>query len=401
MYRQRKLAGVITSIIAGAMLLTSTALAAWDAAGRSTNILSMSSYKTSIEEQYQVPHHVNPSEEIKKVVNIKNEGTVDTYIRLKVEKVFGVRNPQGKLTADRTLDPEMIIIRYNTDYWKMEDDGYWYYTDILKAGATTKEPLFESYKLSENAGNEYKGKDAEIVVTMESIQAEGSALEALWGVSARSLGVAYEAPETDGSATQVIFKKDRKFSFQADGTDLFTSFKNLLPGCSRTQSIKFRNDSSEAVEIFLRAEAAKQDQMSDAQLKLVEQLLSEYAEITVKAGDAAIYKGTVDGNLNGLGGGTMKNDISLGMFKAGEGKHLTVTLSLSPEMDNGYQELIGKVDWIFTAKGEDAAQGYETIGRIGPKTGDENHIIWSVSLLTGSILLIVVSARLRKGKKAL
>ena len=45
----------------------------------------------------------------------------------------------------------------------------------------------------------------------------------------------------------------------------------------------------------------------------------------------------------------MKKDISLGEFKPGAGKNLIVKLSLSEEMDNEYQELLGKVKWVFSA----------------------------------------------------
>lgn len=41
-------------------------------------------------------------------------------------------------------------------------------------------------------------------------------------------------------------------------TDLFASFKNLTPGCARTQIIELENRSSEEVQLYLRAEAAGQ-----------------------------------------------------------------------------------------------------------------------------------------------
>ena len=47
----------------------------------------------------------------------------------------------------------------------------------------------------------------------------------------------------------------------------------------------------------------------------------------------------------------MKENISLGDFAAGEGKSLVVKLSLSEEMDNQYQSLLGRVNWVFSAQG--------------------------------------------------
>ena len=46
----------------------------------------------------------------------------------------------------------------------------------------------------------------------------------------------------------------------------------------------------------------------------------------------------------------MQKNISLGTIGAGKGKNLNVTLSVSPDMDNRYQKLLGKVKWIFTAE---------------------------------------------------
>ena len=40
---------------------------------------------------------------------------------------------------------EMIEIHYNTDLWKLCEDGYWYYKDVLPAGKATKKPLMDSY----------------------------------------------------------------------------------------------------------------------------------------------------------------------------------------------------------------------------------------------------------------
>ena len=58
----------------------------------------------------------------------------------------------------------------------------------------------------------------------------------------------------------------------------------------------------------------------------------------------------MDGNVTGAGW-SMKENISLGDFAAGEGKSLVVKLSLSEEMDNQYQSLLGRVNWVFSAQG--------------------------------------------------
>ena len=86
-----------------------------------------------------------------------------------------------------------------------------------------------------------------------------------------------------------------------------------------------------------------------------------------------LYHGTVDGNLTKKGW-SMKKDISLGEFKPGAGKNLIVKLSLSEEMDNEYQELLGKVKWVFSASqaSSDSSSGQNGNGDRG-HNDDENN----------------------------
>ena len=342
-------------------------MASWSITGRSVNILSMSSYKTSIVEEYEIPTAVYPSDNIKKVVNIKNEGTVDTFVRIKVDKQWGIRGEDGILIQDTSLNPDMIIIEYNDKDW-VEKDGYWYYKDVLKAGETTKHPLFESYTLSKDAGNEYKGKDANIIVTMDSVQADGGAISSIWGISEKELGVSYVGNVNKSTTTGVTFTKSKKIVFDAKGTDLFANFKNLLPGCSRTQVIKLKNASNSTVKFLLRAESVDKKSLSDEDRNLVELLLSKYATITVKNGNSVIYKGTVDGAPKSQGGYTMSKDISLGSIKSKGTKDLVVTLTMDPEMEKEFQSVQDKVSWVFTVTEDDKSSS----GGNGNK-GDDNN----------------------------
>ena len=79
--------------------------------------------------------------------------------------------------------------------------------------------------------------------------------------------------------------------------------------------------------------------MSQENLELVEKLLSRYAVVEIRQDSKVLYQGAVDGNVTGAGW-SMKENISLGDFAAGEGKSLVVKLSLSEEMDNQYQSLL-------------------------------------------------------------
>ena len=179
--KKHKCTSICITVVAVLLLACGTALAAWNVSEYAVNLLSMSSYKNSIQENYVRPDHVDPGQKVVKEVNIKNEGTVDSFVRIKIGRVFGSISENGQFLENRELDPEMIEIHYNTDLWKLCEDGYWYYKDVLPAGKTTKKPLMDSYYLSEKADNRYKNKEARIIVNLESIQAESGEMKAIWG----------------------------------------------------------------------------------------------------------------------------------------------------------------------------------------------------------------------------
>lgn len=391
--KKGRIVAAAAAVVTAISLFSACTLAYWNATGESKNVLTMSSYQAEIVEQYEIPSHVDPGSSVSKVVNVKNTGTVDMIVRVKIQKAFGTRDASGKLHPDAGLNPELIQLELNETCWKYLD-GYWYYTGILGAGQTTKEPLLSGYTVSDEVTNDYKGKDAQIVVTMESVQAEGGALS-MWGIAEKQLGISYPAARK-GSATKVHYLGRKKgFTFSQKNTDLFAGFKNLLPGCSRTQKIVLDNSSDEEVGLFLYAQPAQQKQMSAKQRMLVEKLLSSYAQIQIRCGDKTLYSGPVDGNLNGSGQ-TMKEAISLGTFQKGEKKTLKVSLSLSPEMDNQFLSLTGKVQWVFEARGEESPKGTVKSSAIVPKTGDDTPLLQTAAILLISAGLFMAALRLKK-----
>ncbi len=361
----------------------------WMAGVSTENLLTMDSYKASIVEDYDPPQHVDPSGEVTKRVNVRNDGTVPILVRVAVTKMFGTRSDNGEFTEDPSLDTDVIELHFHDKFWEKGADGWFYYRDILRAKETTKEPLMESYTLSQYAGNEYKGKEAQILITMESIQAEGGA-SSLWKTAPKETRrVEAEVPQAQD--TGVIFLgRERGFSFAMDGTDLFSAFKNLSPGCARLQRITVRNESAEDVEIFLHAEKAEQVSMTAEQRELVRQLLEKYAVIEVTEEGRVIYQGPVS-NEN-----SMRTDISLGQFSAGSGKELDVKLSLSPQMDNRYQKLTGKVQWIFSARGEDGT----VLQATAPQTGDISYpAMWAAIFAVSGITLSAALLLERKDRR--
>lgn len=170
-------------------------------------------------------------------------------------------------------------------------------------------------------------------------------------------------------------------------TDLFASFKNLTPGCARTQIIELENRSSEEVQLYLRAEATGQKSMDSGISQLVRELLEKYAVIEISDDQGTIYQGPVSGNLKGTGS-TMREDLYLGTFQAGRQKKLKVKLALAEEMDNKFNRLTGKVRWIFTAKGEDEKAVTSTYA---PATGDKTEAGMWIALLGFSAFFLAAA----------
>lgn len=380
---KRKISKIVIGLSAACYLFSSvTAYASWSTSGQADNFLSMGAYKTSIEEEYTQPEHVDPSQEVSKIVNVKNTGTVGTFVRVAIEKQIGDVNENNDFVPDETLDPEMILITCDDTVWKEDSDGFYYYLKELKPGETTEKPLFESFTLSQEAGNAYKKKEGRIIVKMESIQAAGNAIS-MWGKSTKDLGIQYNEAVQESKDTSVTFLgKEKGFDINSNETDLFANFKNLMPGTARTQEIKVTNSSDKEAESSLKAEAVEQEKMSSEQLALVEQMLNKYATITIQNNGSTLYEGPVSGNSS-TGTNMLSTPISLGKFNAGAEKDLTVSLAVSPEMDNQYLELLGKVRWVFTGTGEDDT----AVSGIVPKTGDINMIPVAVSFATATLLL--------------
>ncbi len=382
--------------IAGAVsVLASGVLAYWKVTGRTVNILTTAAYRTELVEEYTEPNAVYPDDSVDKTVNVRNSGTADTLVRIQYTKAFGSRSEDGNFTRDDSLDPEMIEITCNENYWK-QIDGYWYYKDILKAGETTKEPLFEEFHVSEKVGNAYRGKDAQIVVTMESIQAEGDAASALWGISEQQIDIVYESEYEERITSVAYAGNEAGFTFDGLGTDLFSNFKNLLPGCARTQKIRICNNSASPVSLYLHAEPVGQNGSNTEELLLIKEMLEKYAQIEIKTDDKILYSGAVDGNPENVSSGDSMGEEStllLGTYSTGEEKELIVTLKLSPDMETKLSELTGKVQWVFTAVGE------EVDSASVPKTGDDTPLLAVFLSLTAGNFLLLFAWYLRGHRK--
>ena len=166
-----------------------------------------------------------------------------------------------------------------------------------------------------------------------------------------------------------------KFVF-LPGSDLFESFKNVLPGDELTQTITVRNDKDMQVRIYLRAEPVNQAS---------EEFLSQLT-LTVTCKDKEIFDAAASKTAQ------LTKATLLGTFRKNGSTDLTVTLSVPANMGNEYMSAIGFVPWTFIAE--------EIPDDETPHTGDWFQLGWW--LLAAAIIVVAIAGVLwaQKRRKA-
>mgnify|MGYP004577285205 FL=1 len=141
-------------------------------------------------------------------------------------------------------------------------------------------------------------------------------------------------------------------------TDLFNSFKNVMPGDTVTETITFTNSASDCdfVNLYMRAEA--HDETANplspkvADKETVAAMTEFLSKLSMKVwnGTELIY----DAAPNELGG--LGSNKFLGTFRSGETATLKVELSVPIDLDNKFADRIGEVDWIFHVEAYNESQ---------------------------------------------
>lgn len=134
-----------------------------------TNTFTPGEVKTEIEEKFE--------HDVKEDVKVKNTGTVDAYIRAQI--VINWVDKDGNIVADPGEGVEYELLM-GSDKWKKGADGFWYYTEKVKAGGTTFN-LIDSCKVTTEAD---AGVGLQVTILSQAIQAEPEqAIKEAWGVT--------------------------------------------------------------------------------------------------------------------------------------------------------------------------------------------------------------------------
>lgn len=374
-------------------------LAAWEANGDTTNKITIASVKGSIEEIYKQDPTVYPNGTIDKVVNVRNTGTIDCLVRVKVDKVWGSdRTDDNTLIPDSSLSTDNIQIAFNSVDWiYFPDDGYFYYKHVLPPGELTNAALFESFTITPSTDNLYEGKKADIRIYLECVQAAGNGIS-IWDRTFEELDIVYNPDKPVYADTSVTFISPTDgFEFNPEDGDLFHNFKNLIPGESVTQGFVVGNEYYDTTEIYFYARITDQPHATEETKELIDKLLKEYAIVSIRDEDGKVlYRGPIDGNLseNSMGV-SLKEPILLNKFKKSEYKRYTISLYLDPQMDNKFIDLLGLIDWVFFARGIASDEGEP------PKMGDNFQLMGYIAvMIISAALIIVLNVRRNKPKNA-
>ena len=156
-------------------------------------------------------------------------------------------------------------------------------------------------------------------------------------------------------------------------TDLFGSFKNVMPGDTVTETITFTNSAADCdfVNLYMRAEAHDETEnpLSEkvaASGETVATMTEFLSKLSMKVwnGTELIYDASPD-QLDGL-----KDNVFLGTFRTGETATLKVELTVPIELGNEYANRVGEVDWIFHVEAYQESQ--LTVRKIW-SDGNSNH----------------------------
>ena len=205
----------------------------------------------------------------------------------------------------------------------------------------------------------------------------------------------------DGDAKEFIFEPGSEYS----PTDLFTDFKDVMPGDVITQRITLRHDSSAdtVAKIYMRSRGAHPDSGAFlSKLKLQVHVLDEGSKESLFDNAANHAK-------------PMEDWVWLGTLKPGAEVDLDVILTVPVELDNTYSDLIGYLDWHFMVEEfpadefvfEDSEEGEEDdsdypskdaggqdpskdAGGQNPFTGDNAQLWLWLSVMAIALILILI-----------
>ena len=185
-----------------------------------------------------------------------------------------------------------------------------------------------------------------------------------------------------GNAGSFIFEPGSDYS----PTDLFSNFKDVMPGDTLTQKITVKNnaDNKVKVEIYLRSLGAQENS--------VEFLSKLGLKVKLSSDNEMAYM--FDAAANETAG--LTDWVYFGTLYSGGEVNLDVALNVPVELSNEFQSKIGYLDWEFMVK----EFPIEPDDPKPPETGDDfNIVLWFGLIISSFVLLIILFVWRKKDKE--
>lgn len=171
---KRKLLALSVTVVCAALAVMGT-LAFYTSEGTAHNVITTGGVNIQVVEHtkddggalVEFPENgisgVMPGQSVDKIVQVKNTGASDAWIRIKAEiEVFDANE------SSLSTEPVSFAVQ---DGWTAEPDaeGWYYYNSPVAAGATTDE-FIKEVQFSKDMGNEYQNCTVNVNISAQAVQ---------------------------------------------------------------------------------------------------------------------------------------------------------------------------------------------------------------------------------------